>query len=691
MATLEKIRSKSVLLLVIIGVALLAFIIGDFFTSGRTFFGTGTTVAKVGGQKIDIQDFQRRVEAANQQVQQSGQKVDQAVIQQQVLSAMVGERLFNEEIEKLGLKVTDAELTDAMLGSGSFYLDGMLRQQGIDGAHQLHDMAYNPVNYGIDETQAAQLRAYWESLERQMEQTLLQQKFNVLFSGTITANALDAKAIYEENNATSKVAYAMKDYASVSDNDYPVSEDEVQKEWDKNKETYLLDMPQRAISYIAVEIAPSAEDIVAAEKEVEEAIAALNAQPATDGVADKPEFMVNRVRSTKSNILDNRLKQFADTAATGKAALVSRIGNDFTLAKFIGKTSEPDSVNVNIFAISAGRAKIDSIIAELNSGRLAFDSLASIPGTQAAQKDLELSLLDPQLSTLRESFATAPTGRYFIPDTTANTGGATVVRINSRKAPVTVYDLAEVRYSAEPSRATVNKLEADLQSYIKTNTTAADFTKNAADAGFQAFPAVVSDNTPQVNGIPSTRAAVSWAMKAKKGQVSPIFGEETDGRFIAVALDNIYDKYVPASDASVNTYLTSQVRNDKKAAALIDSYKGKATDLAGYAKLMDTKVDTTSINFGQLSAYNPGVGGPDFAAAVAVAQPGKLSEPMQGSTGVVVFNVIEVDNQGRPYNYEESALTFNRTRGAASLGNNLQLLLLGNRKIENNLLKFFRD
>ncbi|WP_302350320.1 SurA N-terminal domain-containing protein, partial [uncultured Duncaniella sp.] len=46
MATLEKIRSKSALLLIIVGAGLLAFIIGDFFTSGRTLFGTGTTIAK---------------------------------------------------------------------------------------------------------------------------------------------------------------------------------------------------------------------------------------------------------------------------------------------------------------------------------------------------------------------------------------------------------------------------------------------------------------------------------------------------------------------------------------------------------------------------------------------------------------------------------------------------------------------
>ena len=116
MATLEKIRSKSVLLLVIIGLALLAFIIGDFFTSGRTLFGSGTTVAKVDGKAIDIQDFQNRVQQASQQMQQSGQKVDGAVLQQQVLSQMIQESLFNSEAEALGLTVTDAELTDAPVG-----------------------------------------------------------------------------------------------------------------------------------------------------------------------------------------------------------------------------------------------------------------------------------------------------------------------------------------------------------------------------------------------------------------------------------------------------------------------------------------------------------------------------------------------------------------------------------------------
>ncbi|MDE7452491.1 MAG: SurA N-terminal domain-containing protein, partial [Paramuribaculum sp.] len=415
---------------------------GDFFTSGRTLFGTGTTIAKVGGQKIDVQDFQRRVEQENQQLQQRGEKYDQAVLQQRVLYSMVSEKLMQKELQDLGLKVTSDELTDAMLGSGSFYLDAMLRQQGIESARALHDMAYNPVNYGIDEQSAAQLRQYWQSLEQQMEASLLQQKFNTLLQGTLTANELDAKAIYDENAATAQIAYVIKDYASLSDDEYPVSDAEVKEEWNKNKSSYRLDMPQRAVSYIAVDIVPSAEDLAAAEIAVEEALVALNEQPATEGLVEKPQFVVNRNKVSAASILDSRMKSFADSASVGKAALVSRIGNDFTLAKLVNRTVETDSVNVTLFAVSAPRAAADSIIRELNAGKISVDSLSGVAGVGGVQKDLDLSLLDPQVASVRDAISKASIGTFFTPDTLSQEN-VHVLKVNSRKAPVAVYDLAE--------------------------------------------------------------------------------------------------------------------------------------------------------------------------------------------------------------------------------------------------------
>lgn len=678
------------LLLVIIGAALIAFIIGDFFTSGRTLFGTGTTIAKVGEHKIDVQEFQRRVEQANQQAQQSGQKMDQALLQQQVLNQMISERLYQQEINDLGLKVTDSELTDAMLGNGSAYLDRLIQSQtGLESAAMLHDMAFNPVKYGMDEAQAMQLRSYWLSLEQQMEQTLLQQKFQNLFAGTLVANELDAKALYDDNASTAHVAYVKKDYSSLADDKYEVTDGDIEKEWAKHKEAYKLPEEVRTVSYITVDIAPSSEDLLAAEQRVENALLALRNSTDTEGLADMTDFVVDRRKAAAASIRDNAIRRFADTASVGQSALVSRVGNDYTLSKLLGKSSEVDSVNVDYLAVAGTAAQIDSIVKVLNGGAT-FESLASDPQVQGAQQDMWVSLVDPQMSSLRPMLAGNATGVYFTPDTAATQGGR-ILRVNSRKAPVPVYDLAVITFTAEPSNATINQLQANLQNYLNANTDAAAFNGNAVEAGYQTFPAQVSASTPQISRMPDTRGAVNWAMSAKKGAVSPIFGDEQTGRFMAVAVTDIYDDYTPARDPQVRAFLTNTVRNQKKAADLIEQYKGKASDMAGYAQLMESAVDTTDVTFGQIMIPKLGIGEAEIMAQTAVAQPNQLVGPVEGKSGVVVLQVTGVDNQGRPFNFDESANTFARTRGAYVLGGALDRILLGDRQITNNMLKFFRE
>ena len=98
MATLEKIRSKSVFLLVVIFFALLAFILGDAITNGRNLFGDHTRVAKVGGEKIDYMDYQRKREELNQQLEQARQQNPQQVanFDVQLLPQMALNQLVSE-------------------------------------------------------------------------------------------------------------------------------------------------------------------------------------------------------------------------------------------------------------------------------------------------------------------------------------------------------------------------------------------------------------------------------------------------------------------------------------------------------------------------------------------------------------------------------------------------------------------
>ena len=145
MAALEKIRQKAVLLTVAIGVALLAFILGDAERVVSSVFGNNNTIAKVDGEKIDAIEFQNRYELASQQLQNQGQQVDAALIQQQVMEQMIQERLLNKEIEKVGIEVSNSEITESMTGANANYMVTQFAQSlGVQSAAQLYDLLFNP-------------------------------------------------------------------------------------------------------------------------------------------------------------------------------------------------------------------------------------------------------------------------------------------------------------------------------------------------------------------------------------------------------------------------------------------------------------------------------------------------------------------------------------------------------------------
>ena len=75
---------------------------------------------------------------------------------------------------------------------------------------------------------------------------------------------------------------------------------------------------------------------------------------------------------------------------------------------------------------------------------------------------------------------------------------------------------------------------------------------------------------------------------------------------------------------------------------------------------------------------------------VANAQKGALVGPMQGNNGVIVLQVTEIDKEGRPFDLEESTIRFNQQRGALRMMNSLDRILLGNKKIKNNINTFYK-
>lgn len=692
MATLEKIRSKSALLFTIIIVALLAFILGDFLTSGRSFFSDPTTLAKVDGQKIDINEFSARVEQMRNARQQQGYPdVDIAPIQQQVLDQMIYETLMNEELDKLGIVVTDSELSSAMTGPNALpAVVNQARQYGFDTPDSFYDAAFNPSKYGIAPENAQQLQAVWLEMEKSTSEMLRQQKFGNLFMGTLTANSLDSKSYYDENAASSRIIYAKQDFSTLKDEDFPVNEADIKAQYDKYRSLFRLDEPRRAVDYIVVNVTPSAADRAAATTEVEDAIAALRSQPGTEGVNGNVNFGVNRRQLPKSRITNSTIKSAIDSMAVDGVQLASFQNDTYTIVKLFNVTSQIDSVNLDFAVVEGDLARRDSIITALNSGAKASDMLAA--GTLAAAQDsLWISLLDPQLGAMKEQLLAATQGQYVAIDTVAGAQQYRVMRVKSRKAPVTTYDFAEISYTIEPSTATLHTLEGDLSKYINENNTSAKFAENAPAANYNIFPAELTTSSLSLNNTPDTREGVNWAMEAKKGEVSPIFRDDRNTRLIAVAVKDIYDgEYLPMTDTNLNKYLTEEARKDKKASKLIADYQGKGTTVDNYASLMKSKVDTTQVTFGQPRVMGFFSAEPALIGRVAASNPGALNGPFKGSNSVIVFQVLDVEKSGLPYDETNAQASFNRSQGVDALSRNFPAIIRGKAKVDNRIQKFYR-
>ncbi len=691
MATLEKIRKRSTMLLIIVGLALLAFIVGDFFTSGRTLFGNGTTIAKVGNHKIDIQEFQRRYESANQQYQQQNAKIDPAQLQQSVLYGMIQEQIVNDEMEALGIEVTNSELTEAMLGARPHYAMLQFAQQmGFQSPRDIYDLAYNPAKFGdVPAEYVQQAQALWLNQEQQMEKLLKQQKFQSMLMGALVANDLDARAYYDGNASTSHIAYAHKSYADMPNDEYPVSASELKAQYDKDKELYKLKDEVRRVKYISVNVVPSQEDIAAARVLVDTTLARLASTPELDAVNGDSNFGVNRMTEAASKITNPQIKSFVTDSVAGSVKMISFINDEYTIAKLLGKKTAVDSINIDMLDYQGDAAGLDSVMTALNSGK-SFEDVLAMNGVQGGQADLWQELAAAPDNEIKTRILEAGNG-YFIADSAAN--NARIIRVNTKRAPVTLYDYATVSYQVYPSDATIAKLNDDLAAFIGSVASADSLTfANALNAGYTLQPAMVTASSANLGNLPYTRNAVKWAMDAKKGQISPILEDGQNDLLVVVALEDILKPgYIPVTDADVRDALTEKVRNEKKGAALIEQFAGKANDVAGYAQLMKSNVDSTDVTFGQI--FIPGIGAMEsqLLGQVPVTAKGVVTGPVKGNNGVYVYVVYDVDNESRPYEYLENAARYNQQFGNQAVLQNFFDIMMEKTDIKNNTLKFYND
>ena len=707
MATLEKIRQQKKWLAIVIGGALFAFIAQTAFdVVGR--LGGNTLAAKVGNEKITIQDYQKYLEqvSAEDQQNQQQQQTDPAIRQQQVLDEMINDKLLNQEYDKLGIDVSNDEITNLMIGKNPAPAVVQFAQQaGAKSPAELYDFIMNPGKQGVDKSQVAELKYQWDKLQNDILKQYKFAKLQNLIAGCMQANDLDRAQMEAEDAMTNVVTFAKKDYASLADDKYPVSDEELKAKWEELKPMFKVDEDVRAIHYIAVNIDPSAEDIAAANKIADAAYIALQKGRGVDSVRLLGTVMIDTAKLTQKN-LPIKVRDYFTNAEVGTTRRDSVVNNHHVMYKLINKSVSLDSVDLDYVVVQGDVKTQQSVMAQLNEGKTLDDLKKAYP-QKVDGKLGEWQQVYNLPDSMKSKIANAALGTYFVYSTSDK--GGVLMKVNEKKAPKTFYTLATVSYDAYASTKTSDQLRDKFQEFLNKNKTIKDFEENAAKAGYNAVEEMITPSTAQLgmgsfgSGIKDTRKAVKWAFDNKKGDVSPIFSDNNN-TLIALAIDEIYgnnnsglgcsrnssDVYLPYNFPQGKEMLTQRVRNSKKGDDLVKQYQGKAKDLNGYAALMGASVDTVNVVFS--SHGDPKLGNePGLIGRMAAAKQGELQGPYKGENAVFVYQVVKQDKAERKATKEELDRRYAQSRGAQMLANprTINGILTKATKVTKSLIKFF--
>lgn len=709
MATLEKIRSKSVLLIVVIGVALLAFIVGDALTNSRNLFGDHTTVAKIGGKKIDYTAYQRKREELNNQLEQLKQQspqqyanFDSQVLAEMAVEQLVGEVLLDNAVSEMGIETSPEQLRFYVLDNpiNNEALGNIVRQLNVAGVSvqtpaQAYEVIFNPTRNGLSEEQAKPFQNAWIAMEEETKQLIKRRKYQQLVVGAVKANDLDTKALYNDYVATNNVSLLFRPYGNIDEKKYPVADAEIKAAYAEDKSFYEVNEPTKEVSFIAINIAASDADRKAAKELADATMKALKDSVSNGLPSDikKDGVVMTHHALRLSDLPSGPVKTFVAGASAGESSLVSQNLRGFEAVKMGKRSSEIDSIQLNIVQV-VGENLVSKVVAQLNAG-LSVDSLSkTFPADSVfGQKEQWIplyssegptnTLSNSQLDSLRRSG-----GKYVA--VMKSTQGSVLAKIVAQKSAKEVVEFDQYSYQLNPSAKTVNDEIAKFEDYLAKNNTAELFSKNAGAAGYNVQKFQFTQSTPAVPRMagynqyfPESRQVVRWAMiDGKPGQVSHVYESKdaSNPMLYAIAVDDEYDDYVPVSNADVKTYLTTKVRRQKAGKDLVEQYKKGGNTLDAVAKAME--VEPRQLPEFRLSR-GMGVNDAKVLGQIAGGKAGKDLVVVPGDDGVYAFVINSSAKADLPYNeanYEQQYFQL--------VSPNFDAMLRGADKVKNSAYKF---
>lgn len=621
MAIIQKIRDKYAKIAGgIIVLALVGFVLMDTSRGGNGgLFGKSTKIAEVDGTKIDYKEYENRIAAYEAQMKQQNQTMDdntRAQARDQVFNQMVLEKLTAEINEKLGIKVSDAELKDMFSANN---MDPMVAQ-AIGGGQQVDPAQIAARIQQLEKSRNPEEKAQWDMFKQQLKDSKIQNKFTALVSGSVYTPKFILDDQHEGRSNNASISYVNLPFTLISDDKVKVTDDDINKYINDHKKQFESKEETRAIEYVSFNIVPSKDDSA----RVMNSLSTL--RPEFESSTD-PETFVQRNSDNPIPVgyqTDQSLQQIPNAteilaAASGTIVGPFFLGDKATLAKVVEKANFPDSVKVRHILVimkqgpnevrteAQAQARMDSVLAMEKSGT-PFDSLVvrfsddynpQKPDAFKGEYEFPLTQKNDLAKEFGDfAFSSAASGATKVVKVGNDKySGLHYIQILKKGKEIASSKIAFVSKTLSADNTTYNTLYGQASQFAqKVSANSKSFDKEALAAGLnkQTAPGI-NKNSFVVPSLGSSSDMVRWVYGAKVGDVSPIL-TLGGNKFVIAKLSEINPAGILKPSGQTKIALENYLKQRKKAQLLIDANKGK--DLAAIAQTNQLQVGTAdSVTF----------------------------------------------------------------------------------------------
>ncbi len=685
MAVLNKIRERSVFLIIIIALALFSFVLADVIRNGgATTQKEQGIIAKVNGEDISREQFAMQVEAYQRNL---GPDAGTTMAVNLVWDMTLRQVILQDEMDELGIRVENAQIRNVLareLGNNPNFTN----EAGMFDEARLREyvatlQATSPVAY-----------QQWLDFENSLGESAREQIYFDLVRAGLNASLSEGEIAYRKSGDKVDLSFVQIPYSSVPSEEVEVSKSEIEAYIKKHPARFQTEAT-RDIQYVHFPEEATEED----DAEIRDAVAALlddrvEFNPVTEqndtvpGFADveEVELFVNdhsdQPHVDRYYFQDQLPEEHAEALfnlEVGETYGPFRQNNSWMLSRMLETAQIPDSAQARHILITYQGTQIAQGIERTKAEAQALaDSVA-----QVVRRDKgEFENLAAQLSADQSNNENGGELGWFSPgdmvpafnDFVFNNDqgdvgvvesqfGYHVIDIQQQTQPQKAVKLATIVRAVEPSNESRNNLFAEVTKFeiAAREGNLVDVAKEF-DVSLRPVKGIgVLDE--RIPGLGAQRSIVQWAFEdqVKEGDIRRF--EIRDGYVIAqVTAKNPEGLQTVESASSV---VTPILENQKKAEIIKSRISGNT--LAEIASGASVEVQQASAVSRQ-SPTLPGAGRePAVVGAAFGMEAGQISEPLSGNNGVYVIEV----QQKRPAEALDSYGTY-AIRETARRRNNVE-------------------